>query len=634
MPVGHSKPHRTGEDARFNMSGFFFVLSLFVYLLTALGCILVTPHVRVEAGGVPMKAPLGKDVACLRATRHADYVTVDVPVGTPFKVMTVLLRLDSVKGADDTTLQLFAQEIVESATVDCESTTNQCEDVMLLALGGPSGKAVPVVARFHYQHHTEVYSVASALPGVDGELFLLAETQYWLTATHFCYAPTTAAHHDLTNTHVQAKHTPEDGIVATRTQLSTVEAEALGAPSIDSELTAGCAQTDIVVFPTMAAVEPSYLTISDMTLYNSEPASVSARRTVVELGEDCAAQTADLERDLMLYKVDCKSIGVCRTAPSLPFRRLATSSLHVVVSADATVVAIAAKRDPSLNGLARLTDSASAFGGSLVKLGMITLAAAVVYVRSQRPTASSSWLFKHAVRTASRCGHETTGDVDKSYTLVSDVFVGMIAITARGGISILRWQSLMEDGQWRVPVSEVLATAFSLLHLFNRYFGFEIDVNDPPISKLGGATAIIDSSCAVMVAFAEAPIMVVSIGKFNPTARLLTALLISLIVATRCSFSAACCGVLWESEDCKDQPRYGRTLLLTGFMWAVIQSSALAIIVVDLFVTPSSFSMSRATPGEMLSGRLLLFLTLACAGLPRFMRTIRHILSPRNDHVD
>ena len=72
--------------------------------------------------------------------------------------------------------------------------------------------------------------------------------------------------------------------------------------------------------------------------------------------------------------------------------------------------------------------------------------------------------------------------------------------------------------------------------------------------------------------------------------------------------------------------------MYTGIMW-VCQSVALAVIIVDLFVTPSSYSMSRNVVGSLLPARVLLFLALVCAGLPRLMATLRHILSTK-EHVD
>lgn len=636
MPIGHKKPHRKGKDARFELGVALFGLSMLVYLGVAVACLLLPPAARVEAGGVAMP---DTGLACLRATRNADYVTVDVPVGTPFRLRTVVLRMDTALTADDATpaLQLFAPEVVESETVDCEND-GDCEDVALLS-STPDGETTPQVVRFKYRHHLAESSVAYSLHGVGGELFLRGGKQYWLTATHLCYADEDA---DAAreSSHVRARLDGVGTLVASRSELTKARG-VRGSPVVDlAETDCGDDTATAELFPERAAIEPNWLRIADMTLYNSEPESVEQRRVVAELGTACATTQTDLERDLMLYQLDCVvstdsgTTVLCRSDHSLPFRRLATASVHVAVAADAQEHLIATEPEPTLGNLARLSDATTAFLSSLVKLGMITLASAVVYVRSQRASASSSWLFKHAVRTADKCQQGALPGGDQSYTIAQDGLIGVLAITARITISGVRWQTLMEDGQWRVPITEVTAGVFSLWHLGNRYFGFPIQASDPPISKLGGATAIIDSTCAVMVAFAEAPTMGASTGKFNPTARLLTALLISLIVATRCAFSAASCGVLWQTEECLKDRRYGRALVGTGLMWAIVQTTALAIVVVDLFVTPASYSMSRLVPGEALPARMLLFFTLMCAGLPRFMRTVRHILSPADDHKD
>lgn len=659
MPVGHSNAHRQGKEARFELGVALFGVSMLVYICTAVACMMAPPATQLEAGGVPMG---GTGLTCLRATRNADYTTVDVPMGTPFRLRTVVLRMDKVLAPEDVTpaLQLFASQVVESETVDCssddsdDSDTTACEDVALLADIDFGDAATTHVVRFKYRHHLAERSVAYALPGVGGELFLRGGMQYWLTATHLCYADndadngvgTSRGRQEHARTKVEFYSAESAGkLTVSRTELLKLRGDR-GAPI--AELTdcdfndGNGSSTDVELFPEQAAVEPEWLRISDMTLYNSEPESVERRRVVAELGAACAATKKDMERDLMLYKLDCEvetSPGtvtdLCRNTPSLPFRRLATASLHIAIDKDSKDYDLATKREETLGNLARLSDATNAFIGSLVKLGMITLASAVVYVRSRRATASSSWLFKHAVRTASACRtQDRLQGTDESFTIVEDGVIGIIAIAARITIAGVRWQPLMQDGQWRVPITEMTAGVVSLLHMMNRYFGFPIDKNDPPVSKLGGATAILDSTCAVMVAFSEAPTMVVSIGRFNPTARLLTALLISLIVATRCAFSAASCGVLWQAEDCPSDKRYGVALVATGVMWAVVQTTALAVVVVDLFVTPSSYSMSRLISGDIFPARMLLFFALMCAGLPRFMLTVRHILSTTNNHVD
>jgi len=636
----------------------FFGLSALVYFGVAIACVLQPPVVQTEAGGVAMP---NVGLTCLRATRNADYATVDVPVGTPFRLMTVVLRMDKAVARDDATptLQLFAPEVVESETVDCDGDTN-CEDVALL-YSSPNGEAASHIVSFRYRHHLGEQSVAYSLSGVSGELFLRGGKQYWLTTTHLCYANDARDEHSADtrgDTHAKAKVDGSDAgsdagfgsgpttgtgtgaLGVTRSDLARLRG-VRDSPVLELDQTECGGDAAVVeLFPERAAIEPEWLRISDMTLYNSEPESVARRRAVAELGTSCASSAADIERDLMLYQLDCRvvtetgSVTLCRSEHSLPFRRLATASVHIAVAVDGTSYWIATDADPTLNSLARLAGASVAFFDSLIKLGMITLAAAVVYVRSRRATSSSSWLLKHAVLSADKCGQTKVPGEDQAYTLVQDGVIGCVAIAARVAIASFRLETLTQDGQWRVPIFECVAGAFSILHLLARYLGFPLDANDPPVTKLGGATAIVDSTCAVMVAFAEAPTMVVSIGRFNPTARLLTALLISLIVVTRCAFSAASCGVLWETEACPENPRYAWTLIISGLMWAVVQTSALAVVVVDLFVAPASYSMSRLIPGDPLPARVALFFTLVCAGLPRFTRTIRHILSSYKTHKD
>lgn len=380
------------------------------------------------------------------------------------------------------------------------------------------------------------------------------------------------------------------------------------------------------LFPVEAGLEASWLSIIDTALYNNEPESVDARRVIAELGTTCARESESLQRDFVLYHLDCEPYRKCIETPNLPMRRIATSSVAINIDSNGDV-GVWTDYDPTLSGLPRLANSMEAFVVSLVKLLMIVIAASVVYVRAKRSTASSSWLFKHCIMIASN----NTKAIQKhntSFSLSEDRLIGALAFASRGIMAFYRMPSLYMDDQARVCVSELIATILSIVHWTMRYFCINAN-GEPPISLLGGSTAIIDSTSAVMMAFAEAPTLVVSIGKFDPTARLLTSILISLIVTMRCAFSASCCGVLWQNET---NYQYKGVLFYGGVMW-VLQSMALAVIIVDLFVTPSSYSMSRNVVGSLVPARILLFFALVCAGLPRLMATLRHILSSK-EHVD
>jgi hypothetical protein len=580
------------------------------------------PRPRSGAGGVAV-AP---DATCLAVQRHADYVAVQISIGLPMRYSSVLLRLDRVLAANDTepALRFFEQEAVESGTVSCDGS-GKCEDVVLLKTG-VDGDLKPHVARFAYRQKAlerSAYTTAYAL-GLGGELALRMGTRYWLTSTHLCYsaAPPTSFSYAMVEARVQA----DGSITATRTALLASD-EVRNAPVVLSEYTDRCQNANfsqtVRIFPSGAGTESGWLSVMDDRMFNTDPATVDLRRTIVEIGSACAALSSDLTRALSLYQLDCSPYGTCSSEETLPFRRVATSSLIVNIDSSGTV-GMWTEEDPTLTGLPGLANSFGSFVLSLVKLLMIVLCAAVVFARSRKPTASSSWLFKRALRTASTTYDPADDEIVASF---EDMIIGALAFSARALVAMYRLRALTFDGQGRVVLIELCAASLSFTHWVLRFFC--VTDLDPPIVLLGGSTAILDATAAVMLAFSEPPTFIVSDGRFDATARLLTGLLIALLVSFRTAFSASACGVLWEAETNSSY----RGVLMFGLLTWVLQAAALATLLGDLFVAPMVFSMMRFTPGSQLSARILLFVALTCAGLPRLNTTLRHILSSR-DKVD
>lgn len=557
---------------------------------------------------------------------------MDVAVGTPAQQMHLLLRPDRVLAQDsaETSMRVFSQEAMESTTVFC-ATDGSCEDVILVHIS-PAGRGKRQVARFSYRHaavEAAKGTVASSVGSVDGELSLREGHVYWMTATHLCYADSSLWRPEEGPPTAVARSSPDGFLIANRSSLRRNSGLA-DAPAASPELTAACESEDVRLFPAAAANEALRLSISDSSVYNSEPESVKSRRTIVEIGSACANRSAAFERQLMLYNLDCAPYSSCVSRPNLPFRRVASSSVCLVAHPGGAVE-VSATRVQSLDGLPKLAESTDAFLISLVKLMMITLAAAVVYVRSKRFTASSSWLVKHCISTASVRGQMTKKDHEMSVSRTEDRLVGILAFFSRAAIAVYRIDMLAKDDQLRVCVTELAASTLSAIHLLLRYHALERN-DELPISKLGGSTAVMDSTAAVMMAFAEPPSLVSSTGKFDPTARMLVALLISIIAVTRCAFSASCCGVMWEAETDPSRWDYSFKLMYSGVVWN-LQCVALGVLMSDLFVVPSAYSMSRSTDGSSMPARVLLFLAFVCAGMPRVMTTIRHVMSSR-EHVD
>jgi hypothetical protein len=213
--------------------------------------------------------------------------------------------------------------------------------------------------------------------------------------------------------------------------------------------------------------------------------------------------------------------------------------------------------------------------------------------------------------------------------LVEDAFVGGIAIVARVGILSYRWSVLWIDDQSRLLQAEAVAVAISVSLYIARYWprrwlwrqtGACAHAHLPPTGRFGGSTATADAAAAVMLAFAEAPMLTLSDEKFEPIARILIALLIELIALPRCVFSAASCGFLWAAAP-KGQ---GRGYIAACALW-LAHCSLLALLVTDAVITPAVYGMHRNVTGDLVPGRLVAFTAIVAAGMPRLMHTTRKV---------
>lgn len=615
-----------------------FVLAIAAHCLTGVLVLRFQPHSKGSAGGVDIPS----NATCMRVTRHSDYATADVIVGSPPTQMHVLLRLDKVLEPNNTrrALRLFSQDAVESKTATC-SVDDWCRDVVVLT-DGDRYDSNAYTAEFDYRHglvERSMGTTASRISGVVGELSLRKGYSYWLTSTHFCYGSA-----GTTNTSTEGRvglELTDSGRMVVR-QEDMRSNDVLASVPAASDQALKCMQHrpghpgDVIVFPEGALLESTWLSISDTGMYNSEPEVVETRRLIAEVGTTCASNLSEFDRDIVFYNLDCTPLGACRNEMSVPFRRAATSSLFFNLERDGNSW-MSVKKDPTLNNLPKLANSTDAFLASLFRMAMITVAAAVVFVRSKRKTASSSWLFKNCVSIYCGNGPLTSKEEGQGRgSQAEDKWIGFVAFVSRILVVCLRFELLTQDHQTRVCIAELVGGLLSCLHWINRWYCLCEDDDEPAVSKLGGSTAIVDSTAAVMLAFSESPTLASSSSQFDPTARMLVALLVSIIVLTRCAFSAACCGTLWPVfRSNSGRMDYALVHMTTAAGWCV-QSAILAILVCDLFVTPAAHSMSRAVVGDrtmLYILRVTLFLGIVCAGLPRLMSTTRHILST-HEHVD
>jgi hypothetical protein len=583
------------------------------------------------------------DAMCLRTSRHTNYIAVQLVMGSPPTLFEMLLRMDAVKGINETSSRLFSNRVAESDTVTC--VDGLCTDVALLQTEGPSSRQRRRIVEFAYTNPTTeqlTYGTAVTI-GLDGEFMLQEGNEYYVTATHICWASYASPD---PGTHMTARIVG-GSMRASVSELLQVDAMR-DTPVAKAFENNACAATldDVALFPGRASDEASWLGLASTRAYENSPEGVDDRRVIVEVGTQCAANYSEYERGYSLYQLDCLSVYVsCDTNPSVPFRRLATSSLRVGIPFDSTSSAhISVQLDERLEALPQMETGGEAMLLSLVKLGLMTLAAAVTWMRATKSTSSHEQLFLHCVRMAHCPTLDTETDVDDS-AVFEDAVVGATAIAARVAVAMWRVVTLGADGQLRAPVTQLLAGILSLVQWVLRYFVLDRRC-EAPLTKLGGSTALVDATCAVMLGFAQPPLYVTSISRFDPTARLLTALLIGTLTLQRCLFGAACCGLLWSvaASDVRKPielpptlviqpggvapkvaerfaPEYVPIALVALLMW-FLQTASVAILMADVFCTPFAHSLSRALSSGWLEVSFAAFTATAASGLPQLLRTL------------
>jgi len=608
-----------------------FTATYMIFLLVGITFALFPPRVRSEVAGRAIPG----DVNCYRVVRKADYVTVEYAIGGPTRRVQVLLRLDKVVGDADNSVRLFSERVVESKSIQCDSSNASCFDTVLVTDGPPNEPLQLVGLQFEYTNPTVEYEhggVARYRLNLAGEMYAARGYRYYLSNTHLCVSRDASAEPGDVSGALHA-HVTDAGYVRTNvTSVAGMPVALLGESGVyqayhGSDCVGGLDEID--VFPVAAASEVLYLSIVDPTIYETEPTAVVRRREIVELGYACAATLDRYERGFNMYDFDCNNAyAYCRPNPSLPYRRVSTHDVRVHYTADDQVY-VWLKADPSLKSLPGLADSADAVLFAMIKLGMLILAAAVMWVRSDRVTSASYWLYRHCIRIAN-CQPIPGNDVTTS--VIEDAALGLTACGARAAVAIWRWNALASEDQSRVCFVELVGAGVSFASWVVRFWVIEPNLPDlvegkpdtrGPLTRLGGSMAIVDASCAVLLAFAEPPIHLSNVSRFDDTARLLSGLVIALVTLQRCLFATACNAIMLEAHQVgrvTSNAAYVFLVTLGMFMW-VVQTIAIAVALADLVASPMAFMITRGVIGNDAAVGVAVFMALVCVSLPRLLHT-------------
>ena len=606
--------------------GLTFLLTLATLVGTGIVALAYAPRADVDF------AELGDDATCLRVARRADYTIVYMDVGSPMQRVNLLLDLETAVAPGGESLSIFSSRLHKSVSMACSDLephrqyAQLCQDLALVAPNGSASDQKLVHTTFVFENDQAAYAARqpASLAGLDGTFRLTRGETYWLSTTHLCFGPVqpTLTDRPLLIFEVDA----HDKLRTRMVDLDVFDPEL----SFDDRCANTLEEADAPVrlFPVEAANEASvWLTLSGTFLYEYGSDVLEKRRRVVEAGENCSALIEELAHQRDIYHSDCGlGLGTCEVLPSVPFRRLATRRIRIDVPLDGegTLVAEDAK---SLQNIKQTYPDALASASA--RLLVLLLTAAVVFVRGSQNATSSRWLLTNVIDTL-RCRHAYSDDITPQNAIsryhtsdiVTDAVISVAAWGSRLVVLVFAAPFLSADGQDVTLALQILGVSCSFVHFFLRYC---LDINwrrDAPITTLGGPMSVIDVTSAVLMLFADAPLLGSDGEKFASIGRLLIGLLISLSVGTRICFSAAMVATMAVSAtngNRKDLTCHKTTLVAATALWlaqAVATSGSLAL----LFVNPAAVALARSQTGTTSVIKYAIYLGLVCTSLPTFTK--------------
>ena len=136
--------------------------------------------------------------------------------------------------------------------------------------------------------------------------------------------------------------------------------------------------------------------------------------------------------------------------------------------------------------------------------------------------------------------------------------------------------------------------------------------------------AVIDTSCTMLLAFSEPPLLTATTERFDNTARLLVGTVLLLVSFRRCVFAMCSNALCLEAyatkrfkSDFVEVACYSTCLLL----WTA-QNAFCAITFVDLVIRPMVYSLHRFFPGGDFGVTVAFILASIALSLPRLLNTM------------
>lgn len=624
-----------------------FAVAFVVYLTTGCACLTVfdsyPPHGELETL---------EQTKCLTAYRHAHHSEVRLYLGTPPRAVRLLVRTDiskactlcdgasNVSNTSDTfgaSIVIVKSDVLHSTSLVCDIGRTACVDVAIVSRWrGVTPRNELRSLRFLYGAQHLAGLEASQL-GLDGEIVFCHGVSYALTVRQLCAAPAAAldAPAQCAGLAVQmVAQTTLDGVGALGS-FGTSACDLRQAGGLWSETPAAharCADCNATVelFPAGASVSAAWLTFASSHMFDTVgSSSVGAMRVAVEAGNQCAAHT---DQAVVVarkrFDIACAAGAAtstlegtaCGRSPSVAPMRASGYRLGVTVYANGNACFVASS-DPSLHANAASGPygqpaGSPTSGEAWLRLLLMVFAAAIVWVRRDDAIESADHIFVRCVQIAVEGASHTIVDIDAQTRAL-----GLIAAVARLTLAATTASNMIADGQVRVVATECVAALLSMVHWFALHGGWCFtsvrSLKDAGLRPaLGGSAAIVDITCATMMAFATTPVRG-DVDSFDVIARLLTAVLLSVACVSRCLLSAACSGALTQCRFQADALCSANALALCAAVFWWFQAASIAVVMADLFAAPISLQWARESTGDASLIAVLLFATASLISAPR-----------------
>lgn len=538
------------------------------------------------------------DYTCLRATRKNSHVVVHASVGTPFRELDLLLRMDSVFADSQQPIRLYSDTIRPSTSLACQKNDSTCEDVAQFYTNSDLDR--PLISKFKFQYENSdsplAWSSVATQLQLHGELFILRGFRYYIEATRLCVAVVRPTHQYPSDPHLTGT------VIGTRVfttrhatvNLSLAEPRSHGVDcSIDHD-------TVVALWPDYTASPSTYLSTGTTPISGMQGPVLDARRQIVQDGSQCSSETVPNDAGYHSYMLDCRT-RACSRNGSIPFSKVADQAIVVAAAHDSETVMYWLEASEILRHISGVGTDTNKVLFAACKLLLMLLAASVVWVRNSR---------------------ERDVDTDPCQaTAVSkfeDAALGLIAAGARIATVVWRSAALVDEEVWLVVASELVCGTLSILHWMLRHVGLRDPITKEQGCSFGGSAAVLDSSAAVIVAFSEPPLNKPSDGRFDPTARLLTALLISTLGMDICSRATSLC---FKRTSQEMRPLVRMAYVFSSIVW-LVHCGGLAISVSQTAILPLASGFTRSFSSSQRGATYATACAYISLSVPRILKRI------------